>query len=449
VTSVRRGAQRRRLLQSGAGASLLGVLATALPAALELAPAPARASPAARAVPACRAAADWPAWRSFLAQFLRDDGRIVDPSSPRAQTVSEGQAYALFFALVADDRVHFEHLLRWTEDQLAGGDLSLRLPAWIWGRREDGSWAILDDNPAADADLWIAYALGEAGRLWRERRYIALSSLLAERILREETAVLPGLGRTLLPGARGFALGPGAWRLNPSYSPPFLLRWLATRSGDPRWQQVLQSSQRLLRESAPRGFAPDWALFRRPGATPSAGPAADGAADAVGAFTFEDASAADRAGSYNAIRTYLWLGLTAAQDPDRAALLQHFAPMAEQVARTGVPPEQVDARDGSVQGTGPTGFSAALLPFLQALDRRDALQAQEARVQAEPPRPDAYYEQALRLFGTGWRDGRYAFAPDGSLLPAWAACADASADASASGGASGGARTGTGAGAPP
>jgi endoglucanase len=363
------------------------------------------------AAPACGAPARWPAWQSFLTQFLRDDGRILDPSSARGQTVSEAQGYALFFALVDDDPVHFERILRWTEEQLAGGDLSLHLPAWTWGRRDDGSWGVLDDNSAADADLWLAYALGEAGRLWRERRYVALSSLLAERILREETAVLPGLGRSLLPGARGFVVDGATWRLNPSYAPPFLLRWLATRSGDARWLQVLHAAQRLLLESAPGGFAPDWALYRSDGAG--------------GGFTLDEATPGGRGGSYGAIRTYLWLGLTSARDPERAALLQHFAPMAAQVARTGLPPERVDARDGRAEGTGPPGFSAALLPFLQALDRPEALRSQEARLIAEPVPADAYYECALRLFGTGWREGRYAFAADGSLLPAWAACAGA------------------------
>ena len=32
---------------------------------------------------------------------------------------------------------------------------------------------------ASDADLWIAYTLLEAGRLWKERRYTALGTLIA------------------------------------------------------------------------------------------------------------------------------------------------------------------------------------------------------------------------------------------------------------------------------
>lgn len=393
------GAARRRLLQAGAGASLIAAHARLLGA---------RAA-SSSAEGAC---ASWPAWSAFGDRFLGDGARIIDASSPRAQSVSEAQAYALFFCLVANDRPRFERLLRWTEDNLARGDLTLRLPAWLWGRRDDGSWGVIDENSASDADLWLAYTLGEAGRLWQERRFVALSSVLAERVVREETALLPGLGRTLLPGARGFAVQPGRWRLNPSYAPPFLMRWFASRSGDARWYELLQSSLRLLRESAPLGYAPDWALYRA-----GAGQQADG-----GHFERDTLAPEQRIGSYDAIRVYLWLGMTAPEDPARAALLRHFLPMAERVERDGAPPEAIDALDGSGRGNAPTGFSAALLPFLASLERAACLRTQELRLQAQPAPPAAYYEQVLCLFGIGWREQRYAFAADGSLLPAWQRC---------------------------
>ena len=331
---------------------------------------------------------------------------MIDPSSARARSVSEAQAYALFFSLVANDPARFEQLLRWTEDNLAGGDLTMRLPAWLWGRRDDGSWGVIDENSAADADLWLAYTLGEAGRLWQQRRYVALSSVLAERILREETALLPGLGRTLLPGPRGFTPEPGRWRLNPSYLPPFLLRWFAARSGDARWQELLQTSLAVLRDSSPRGFAPDWAFYR---ADPDKG---RGEAARGGHFEGQQLWSAERAGSYDAIRVYLWLGLSAELDPARAPLLEHFSPMADLLERETAPPESIDAIDGSAQGEGPAGFSAALLPFLAALGRSSALQIQELRLRNHPVRPDAYYEQVLNLFATGWRELRFAFAAE-------------------------------------
>lgn len=352
----------------------------------------------------------WPQWQAFSRHFVSDGGRVLDRNQSGQPTTSEGQGYAMLFALVANDRPAFDRLLAWTRDNLAQGDLSAHLPAWLWGARKDGSWGVIDDNSAADADLWLAYDLIEAGRLWHEPRYDALGKLLALRILREESTELPGFGPMLLPGPAGFRPAPDRWRLNPSYLPLQLVTRVAAVLPDSGWPAVLPGTRRLLRDSAPAGFAPDWVDWQ------------------VGHGWQPDRQTA-AVGSYNAIRVYLWLGMLAPDSPDRAALLAHYRPMAERVARDGQPPEQVDSRDGRSQGAGPVGFSLALLPFLQAAGRPEALQTQLLRQVAQPltTRPDAYYDHALALFGQGWYDKRYAFAADGRLLPQWeGACSAAS-----------------------
>jgi hypothetical protein len=93
-----------------------------------------------------------------------------------------GQSYGLFFALVANDHERFDRLLHWTNNNLAGGDLGTRLPGWLWGKTPGGQWQILDQHSASDADLWIAYSLCEAGRLWRQPLYGALGRRMLARI---------------------------------------------------------------------------------------------------------------------------------------------------------------------------------------------------------------------------------------------------------------------------
>ena len=161
------------------------------------------------------AACEWPAWQQYKQFYISEQGRVIDPSSPNRITTSEGQSYGLFFALVANDRPAFDQLLTWTENNLAAGDLSAHLPAWLWGENEQKQWTVLDSNSASDADLWIAYNLLEAGRLWKSRRYQTLGTLLLQRIAREEVADIPGLGLMLLPGKVGF-VAEDRWRLNPS-----------------------------------------------------------------------------------------------------------------------------------------------------------------------------------------------------------------------------------------
>lgn len=350
----------------------------------------------------------WPAWASFRDRFLDDGGRVVDRGSPQSITTSEGQSYGLLFALVANDRSGFDRILRWTEDNLAGGDLTARLPAWQWGKRGDGQWGILDDNAASDSDVWIAYALAEAGRLWKAERYAALANLLAERILREESEMLPGLGRTLLPGPKGFKPAKDIWRLNPSYVPLQVIQRLATLYPKSAWRQLVPSSSDIVVRSAPRGFSPEWVLYK-----------ADGG--------FQPDPETQGEGSYNAIRVYLWAGMLATDDPLRDTLIQRLLPMAEKVGAGGTPPEKVDTRSGEATGTGPAGFSAALLPFLTAARRNDLAGQQRLRVVAKAPleRDDNYYDQVLTLFGLGWMDGHFRFARDGSLLPRWTCASQA------------------------
>jgi endoglucanase len=359
-------------------------------------------------VPATVAAscAPWPQWQAFKAGYLSDDGRVIDGSTPQKITVSEGQAYALFFALAADDRSVFDKILRWTEDNLAQGDFTAHLPAWQWGRRSDGSWGVLDSNSASDADLWIAYDLAEAGRLWKQRRYRILAELIGKRILREETADIPGLGLSLLPGPVGFTKGPGLWRLNASYLPVQLLRGLHRAFPDERWPELIEPSIRLIEASAPQGYAADWMLYQK-----------------GQGFVADPQTRAD--GSYNAIRVYLWAGMLSADDPSRAGLLKRLRPMADSIEKNGVPPEHVDIRSGAISGTGPVGFSAATIPFLHASGLDAAARVQAQRLAANPPpAATAYYSAVLSLFGGGWDQGEFRFAADGALLPRWnASCA--------------------------
>lgn len=356
------------------------------------------ATPAAAATPA---ACTWNEWQAFQRGFISAEGRVIDVGSPQSVTTSEGQSYALFFALVAGDRATFDRVLSWTVNNLAQGDLTAHLPAWLWGKQEGGGWGVLDRNAASDSDVWIAYALLEAGRLWQDRRYQALGTLLARRIVREETARLPTLGVTLLPAPMGFVLGPDRWRLNPSYVPLPVMRRLAALFPKSEWPALAESSIRLLIDSAPKGLAPDWVVYdARQGwrTDPQTGPE----------------------GSYNAIRVYLWTGMTALDDPAGARLAERFMPMLEETARRGDVPEKVRTDTGTFHdNNGFAGFAAALLPYAARQGRADLVARLQRRIDIQnAASPAGYYNRVLTLFGRGWIENRYRFAADGRLLPA-------------------------------
>jgi endoglucanase len=321
----------------------------------------------------------------------------------------------MFFALVANDRPRFDKILHWTEDNLAGGDLTLRLPAWRWGHSPEGSWKVLDQNPASDADLWMAYALLEAGRLWHDPRYQRIGEAMANQIARQEVIFIPSLGATLLSGPQGFHPDPGTWLLNPSYMPPQLLTYFATTMPQGPWAAVLASLSPILSQGSGGGFAMDW-VSAGGNLSPSPSPAQYAIGD----------PAAHSIGSYDAIRVYLWLGIADQDTPGVHELLANLPGMADYMKNHPIPPQQVDEAGSVLDANSPVGFSAAVGPYLNALgmsleekSQADRLNSLKDSTTGLYGREAAYYDQNLALFSRGWAEQRFRFGRDGRLKVRW------------------------------
>ena len=356
----------------------------------------------------------WPLWDVFKTQFLQPDGRVVDASSSQMHSSSEGQSYCMFFALVANDQHAFEAMWRWSVNNLLGGDVAHNLPAWHWGLAEDGTWRVLDKNSASDADLWFVYALLEAGRAWGRADYTADGRTLLANIELRETAVLPGLGKMLLPGEYSFAQANALWRLNPSYMPIPLLRRLAAASPAGGWNEVATNTIKMIQATAPKGFSPDWLAYQGAGAS-------------AGHFIVDPLKG--DLGSYDAIRVYLWAGMTPVDEPLAASLMRAVSGLAKATNGAAPPPEKVVTTTGETSGSGPFGFSAALLPYLKVTNQTKLLDLQRQRVETlqkltllpeilQSRRPP-YYDYVLTLFSLGWIERRYHFQRNGTLHLLW------------------------------
>lgn len=385
--------RRRLLLRMGALVSGAGALASSACAA------PVATDPGAAARPSCD---DFGAlWTSFVTAFVQPDGRVRDPDTDAKVSTSEGQAYGLFFALVADDRPRFEQLLTWTRQNLCGGDFAARLPAWQWGRQRDGRWGVLDANAASDADLWLAWTLIEAARLWNTPALATEGRALLARIRAEEVVEVPGLGLMLLPGPQGFVSEDRLqWRFNPSYAPLHLLRGLASADPGGPWTVLAEQSVRTLSGLAPLGLAPDWATWTVQLSAPLRG------------RWVTDTQHGD-VGSYDAIRCYLWAGVAPTDDPLRPALLQALSGM-QRHTRAATLPERLATRATDpaavARGTAPPGFTAALQPYLLALGDCPGAQRLAERWSATCANPTTrlrYYDHALALFSSGWLQQRW------------------------------------------
>ncbi|GGJ29531.1 cellulose synthase complex periplasmic endoglucanase BcsZ [Pseudomonas avellanae] len=356
----------------------------------------------------------WPFWQDYATRYVQADGRMLESSLKANHSTSEGQSYGMLFALVANDRERFDRLWTWTAENMNGADPRTRLSGWLWGQGEDGSWKLQDANSASDADLWIIYALLEAARIWQHPAYrndaLALLNTVESRLV----VNLPGLGKMLLPGPEGFVQPDHLWRLNASYLPVPLLRRLAKEEPAGPWKEIADNTAKLIDASSPKGFIADWVGYR-------------GTSPKTGLFVVDPVTG--KLGSYDAIRVYLWAGMTPASDPLAARLLARLDGMAVSTASSGTPPEKVQVMSGVSQGQAPFGYSAALLPYFQAKGQTWLAEQQQRRVEAgvstalardptdrtEP----AYYNLMLSLFALGWVEKRYQFREDGTLKLSW------------------------------
>jgi endo-1,4-beta-D-glucanase Y len=356
----------------------------------------------------------WSLWQAYAAHFIDAQGRVIDHTSGDRST-SEGQAYAMFFALAANDRATFDRILAWTQANMASNDLQTHLPSWLWGQGKDGQWKTQDPSSASDADVWMAYTLLEAGRLWKVPAYTNIGREMMIQIAKSEVVNLPGFGLMLMPGPVGFQ-HKQSWTLNPSYVPVFLFERLAKVDPAGPWQQIALGVPRLLEGSARHGFAMDWVNYI-PG---------DGFYPSPGLQTGNKDSDVP-GGSYDAIRVYLWAGMMDGGGTMRAQVLSAIPAMSIYLSSHDAPPERVSDQGIPLAQEGPVGFSAAVLPYLRAFPDLSKVSAQQT-VRMSKMRDSStglygkdltYYDQNLALFSNGFLDGRFRFGSGGELTVQW------------------------------
>jgi hypothetical protein len=182
----------------------------------------------------------------FLDRYVADDGRVVRHDQG-GDTVSEGQAYALLVAAAIDDRERFDQVWQWTSVNLQRPD---GLLAWHWA---DG--AVVDAEPAADADLDAARALLLAGERFHDRAYLDEGVRIGIGILTLET-VGTDAGRVLVAGP--WARVPPV-TLNPSYVAPRSYRAQYEATGDEQWASVARTGRDHVRTLTQWSLPPDWA----------------------------------------------------------------------------------------------------------------------------------------------------------------------------------------------
>lgn len=216
-------------------------------------------------------------WATFKAAFLDPTGRVVDNGNGGVSH-SEGQGYALMLAVRNGDRAAFDRMFDWTQAHLARPDVALY--AWRYDPRE--TEPVADPNNATDGDIFIAWALAEAARLWRTPRYRERSDAIRAAI-RSRLVVERHDRLLLLPGLDGFMNGEQV-TLNPSYYVWSALDAFRALDGDAAWGRVIADGEALIGKArfGPLALPTDWIdVGEQDRVTPAAGRPARFGFDAV------------------------------------------------------------------------------------------------------------------------------------------------------------------------
>ncbi len=178
-------------------------------------------------------------WSTFKQRFMASDGRIMDTGNHNVSH-TEGQGYALLFAVAAGDKTGFERIWHWTDSNLRDPQTGL----FFWRYNPVVANPIEDHNNASDGDLLIAWALLKAASLWQNPSYQLASDGIVQALLKHTVVNFAGY-TVMLPGRQGFQLS-DSLTLNPSYFIFPAWRDLAQHSHLTILYRLMDDAQRLL-----------------------------------------------------------------------------------------------------------------------------------------------------------------------------------------------------------
>jgi endo-1,4-beta-D-glucanase Y len=190
-------------------------------------------------------------WETFKRGFLEADGRVVD-TGQGGVSHSEGQGYAMLFAVRYGDRGAFDQAWQWTQRNLQVRDDALM--AWRW----DPQRGVTDRNDAADGDILIAWALLRAAEKWQQPDYAAAGKRIAQDV-RKKLVRQVAHGWVLLPGMDGFDKKDGI-TVNLSYWVYPAFAELGRADPAPEWEELAKSGTAMLQYSyfGRWRLPPDW-----------------------------------------------------------------------------------------------------------------------------------------------------------------------------------------------
>ena len=209
-------------------------------------------------------------WQGYKEEYIEQGNfRTLDKQRDNI-TTSEGQSYTMLRAVWQDDKETFDKSWQWTKDNLWKGN---KLFAWLFGKKEDGSYGVLDDiggnNAAIDGDTDIAMALLFAYARWGDSTYLLEADSIIKGIWDESVVMVNN--RPYITSNDIEQFNANEVLLNPSYYAPYAYRMFAVIDPSNDWQGVIDTSyETIIKSSAlaldkedATGLPPDWVVLDR------------------------------------------------------------------------------------------------------------------------------------------------------------------------------------------
>ncbi|WP_413692625.1 glycosyl hydrolase family 8 [Psychromonas sp. KJ10-2] len=152
-------------------------------------------------------------WIAYKEQFIKN-GQVIDQENNNLST-SEGQGFALLFAVFSNDRKQFEKVWAWTQQHMQRKDYLFRGEVDSSEQTCDKTCISAKPN-TSNGDLIIAWALFAAENKWDRQIYLVEGFRVLEaikaKLIRKKFDY-----QVVLPSETGFELADGSVQVNLSY----------------------------------------------------------------------------------------------------------------------------------------------------------------------------------------------------------------------------------------
>lgn len=203
-------------------------------------------------------------WIVYKEQFI-DTNRILDADNISS---SEGQGFALLFAVFSNDRKQFQDMWAWTKENMQREDRLFRQQVIPSQEGECDSQCVSAEPNASNGDIIIAWALLAAENKWDRQVFLVeglrVLDAIKTKLIREQFGY-----QLILPSEKGVELPDDRIQINLSYWVFPALNLFTEVTGDPLWAEVYQSGTSLM-QSARFGdlnLPADWMVLSKDNAS--------------------------------------------------------------------------------------------------------------------------------------------------------------------------------------